>query len=91
MPAQPPAVDLTDCHHQPVKVNSALELSARPAKLGQDNIKGWAGPWPVVEQWWSGKSKRCVYLQVQVETSNAVKAVLLACESGHWRLEGLYD
>jgi protein ImuB len=91
VPAQPPAVELTDPQGQAIEVNSALELSGCPTRLGRNRIKGWAGPWPVVEQWWSRQAKRCVYLQVQVEADNRERAALLACEGGRWRLEGLYD
>ncbi|MDR3106768.1 MAG: hypothetical protein LBU05_01015 [Bifidobacteriaceae bacterium] len=91
MPPQPLPVKLTDANGQTVKVGSSLELSAGPANLNKAPVKGWAGPWPVVEQWWGPDSKRRVYLQVQVDRGDKAETTLLACESGQWRLEGVYD
>jgi protein ImuB len=91
MPPEPVPVELTDLAGQPVKVGASLELSAGPVNLNKAPVKGWAGPWPVVERWWGTTPKRMVYLQVQVERSGKEETTLLACESGQWRLEGVYD
>lgn len=91
MPPNPVPVELTDSNGQTVKVGSSLELSAGPANLNKAAVKGWAGPWPVVEQWWGPDSKRRVYLQVQVDRGGREETTLLACEAGQWRLEGVYD
>jgi protein ImuB len=90
-PPDPVPVELTDAAGQTVKVGSSLELSAGPANLNKTAVKGWAGPWPVVEKWWGPESKRRVYLQVQVERGGKDEVTLLACESGQWQLEGVYD
>jgi protein ImuB len=91
MPPKPLPVELSDSNGQTIAVGSALELSAEPASLDKAAVTGWAGPWPVVEQWWGLESKRRVYLQVQVERGGKEQTTLLACESGQWRLEGVYD
>ncbi|MDR1799507.1 MAG: DNA polymerase Y family protein [Bifidobacteriaceae bacterium] len=152
VPAVPVPVAVSDAAGQPVRVSAALELSGKPAWVGQAAVQGWAGPWPVVEQWWNPRLQRRVYLQVQVvgevpdcpaqaqasppaqvqlqastpagppvqdRSRMAVPApaaqipaapgrhpglghlspgqlggthqLLLACEAGEWRLEGVYE
>jgi protein ImuB len=91
MPPEPLPVELTDTGGNTVQVSPALELSAGPANLNQAPVKGWAGPWPVVERWWGPEAKRRVYLQVQVQAGQKEETSLLACESGQWMLEGVYD
>jgi protein ImuB len=59
--------------------------------MGQARVKGWAGPWPVLDQWWTPGARRCAYLQVQVDRGDREQTVLLACEAGAWRVEGIYD
>ncbi|MGB8960949.1 MAG: DNA polymerase Y family protein [Pseudonocardiaceae bacterium] len=53
----------------------------------------WAGPWPVEERWWEpGGGRRCARLQAVLEAEPAGPlAVLLACEAGRWRVEGIYE
>ena len=49
-------------------------------------VTGWAGPWPVVERWWTGQADRH-YLQV----TGAGHALLLAGDADGWWIEGIYD
>jgi protein ImuB len=91
VPPEPLPVELTDSRGRIVKVSSYLELSSRPAALGEARVKGWAGPWPVLDQWWAPGAARRVYLQVQAERGDREQTSLLACEAGAWRLEGVYD
>lgn len=69
--------------------------------VDQHTVRGWAGPWPVVERWWDGDNgRRAVRLQV-VLTEQSVgtgeqgvteeTAVLLIREGGRWLVEGMYD
>lgn len=52
------------------------------------SVTGWAGPWPVVERWWSKPARNLSRLQVTCSDDNAY---LIAYEQGEWRLEGRYD
>jgi len=56
-------------------------------------VESWAGPWPVVERWWSEDAARRVYLQVVLRggEGNAERALLVAFAGGQWRLEAVYD
>lgn len=56
-------------------------------------VRGWAGPWPVIERWWEpGAERRAVRLQVLVADGSAGQAALLLLrEGGRWLVEGMYD
>lgn len=51
-------------------------------------VRDWAGPWPVVERWWTSTPRRRVYLQVVL---NDAHGLLLACTQGQWTVEAVYD
>ena len=51
-------------------------------------VDAWAGPWPVVERWWSEDASRRAYLQVALRDG---RAVLVASRQGQWTLEAVYD
>jgi protein ImuB len=89
VPTRPVPVRLTDARGQPVQA-SWLDLSAPPARLDKARVTGWAGPWPVADQWWAPGARRRVYLQVQVERAGGEETALLACEEGAWNIEGVY-
>jgi protein ImuB len=91
VPPEPLPVELVDSRGQRVQVSSYLELSSRPAALDESPVKGWAGPWPLLDQWWAPGGKRRVYLQVQIARGDTSQTTLLACEAGQWHLEGVYD
>jgi protein ImuB len=91
VPPQPWPVDLLDSRGRMVEVSPHLELSARPAVLDKDPVKGWAGPWPVLDRWWAPEASRRVYMQVQVEHGAGERTALLALEAGRWSVEGVYD
>lgn len=58
-------------------------------------VLAWAGPWPVEERWWEPSGgRRCARLQVVLNALGSADdpfAVLLACETGCWRVEGIYE
>ncbi|MGH3768309.1 MAG: DNA polymerase Y family protein [Pseudonocardiaceae bacterium] len=55
-------------------------------------VLSWAGPWPVEERWWEpGGGRRCARLQAVLDAGTEPYAVLLACETGRWRVEGIYE
>ncbi|MDR1295711.1 MAG: hypothetical protein LBK59_12315, partial [Bifidobacteriaceae bacterium] len=60
----------------------------------EGRIVGWAGPWPVIERWWSPDGRRRAFIQVQVGQGRgqfAGRGLLLAVEGGRWTVEGIYD
>lgn len=79
---------LVDAQGQPVSVIEA-ELSAPPAGFQWGSrrfrITGWAGPWPVDDQWWKGKGA-CARVQIVAEGPHA----WLLMWAGHWRVEASY-
>ncbi|MFD4577472.1 hypothetical protein ACFWNK_34350 [Streptomyces sp. NPDC058417] len=91
-PQRRPAV-LADSTGRPVVVGARLDLSGGPATLSVDGrapeaVSGWAGPWPVWEQWWD-RDRAHRLARVQVVTDGG-RAWLLAVEDGRWWAEGLY-
>jgi protein ImuB len=86
---EPLPVDIYDAEGGPVRVTARLELTARPARLEDDEIVGWAGPWPVDERWWApGEASRRVRFQVCLADG---RALLLSLEGGAWSIQGVYD
>jgi protein ImuB len=71
VPVAPPLALMTDSRGDEVGVTGRHLLTAIPARVevpgvGQRRVRGWAGPWPVVERWWdtTGSERRAVRLQV---------------------------
>lgn len=60
----------------------------REGAVGPLAVVAWAGPWPMVERWWSETPKRRVHLQVALADG---RALLLACTGGEWTCEAIYD
>lgn len=89
---------VTDREGNDVEVDGWPLLTAIPERVvidgvAQRTVRGWAGPWPVVERWWDGDAgHRAVRLQVLLRDENAGEtAVLLLREHGRWLVEGMYD
>ncbi|MEU9415942.1 DNA polymerase Y family protein [Streptomyces sp. NPDC048272] len=86
---------LTDIGGTAVEVSARLELAVRPTVLqvdgyGEARVLGWAGPWPVLEQWWepeAGLARRIARMQV---TCDDGRAWLLVIEKSRWAAEALY-
>jgi len=55
---------------------------------GGYRLVAWAGPWPMVERWWTATPRRRVHLQVALEGG---RALLLSCAQAQWACEALYD
>jgi protein ImuB len=92
---EPEVVQVCAADGRPVEVTARLELSAEPVSVrwaGDDGpelrLDGWAGPWPVVQRWWTGTPRRQVYLQA---TLTGGRAVLLCLAAGVWTVEAHYD
>lgn len=56
-------------------------------------VEAWAGPWPIVERWWSEDSSRRACLQIALRQSDGSPgaAVLVSFTGGAWVLEAIYD
>jgi protein ImuB len=91
-----PAV-VTDAAGAEIGVTGRELLTSIPAQVvvpgvDQRRVRGWAGPWPVVERWWDDvTARRAVRLQVLLGEDNDETAVLLLREGGRWLVEGIYD
>ncbi|AGP31489.1 Y-family DNA polymerase [Corynebacterium terpenotabidum] len=85
-------VRLLDATGVPVGVTGRGLVTAAPATLcrgeGQWTVTGWAGPWPVDEQWWDAPAARR-YARLQIATDEPA-AHLLVCRDGSWIIEGSY-
>ncbi|MFW2514109.1 DNA polymerase Y family protein [Demequina sp. SO4-13] len=56
-------------------------------------VEAWAGPWPVVERWWSQDASRRACLQIALRRPDGSpgQAVLASFTAGAWVLEAVYD
>ncbi len=87
-----PAVVLDEDGHT-VGVSARLELTGTPTTLlinrEEQEITGWAGPWPVDERWWAPAeaSRRARF---QMATADG-RAFLLSLSGGTWAVEAVYD
>lgn len=90
--AHPVEVQLRDAQGAPVVLGVRGLLSAAPATLAfsstlRREITWFAGPWPLVERWWSLHRRRA---QLQLVLASG-EAFLLSCEERQWWLAGIYD
>ncbi len=81
-----------------VGVSGRGKLTGVPYRIAVDGnpprrVLTWAGPWPVEERWWEpGGGRRCARLQAVLDAEPAGPlAVLLGCETGCWKVEGIYE
>jgi protein ImuB len=102
VPACPLPAEVRDDAGRIVTVSGRGRLTGVPYRIAVGGnlprrVLTWAGPWPVEERWWEpGGGRRCARLQavLDVEPGSSPAeplAVLLACETGRWRIEGIYD
>jgi hypothetical protein len=90
--AHPVPVQLRDQANRPVVLNTRGTLSAEPAAVIfssplRREIIWHAGPWPLVERWWS-RHRRRAHLQMVLASG---EALLVVAESSRWWLVGIYD
>jgi protein ImuB len=101
---EPVPVEVLDDGGRTVHVDARLAMSAPPAVVrrstapgapdlpgidaGTHRLVAWAGPWPMVERWWTPQVRRRVHLQVALEGG---RALLLSCTQGVWVCEAVYD
>jgi len=90
----PLPVQLVGENGDAVEVSSS-ELSCEPVTMTSSQssrvVKGWAGPWPVVERWWDQENSNSRY-RLQLLDSEGV-GWLISCprEGGSWMAEARYD
>jgi len=100
VPTEPVPARLQDAQGRVLSVGERGELDGLPAwvqvarsdqipagMVGDGQVTGWAGPWPVHERWWSGGVPKA-YLQVVCADE---MALLLCVSAGSWWVEGFYD
>lgn len=98
VPACPLPAEVLDDAGRAVGVSGRGRLTGAPHRIAVDGdpprrVLSWAGPWPVEERWWEPDGgRRCARLQAVLDAEPAGPiAVLLACEMGGWRVEGIYE
>ncbi|WP_425953917.1 DNA polymerase Y family protein [Xylanimonas sp. McL0601] len=90
MPGPPVAILLGEFEHSS-RPSSArvLEQPDGRSNTAATAVVGFAGPWPLHEQWWEpGGGKRRVLLQVVLDDG---RGLLLAASGGAWQVEAVYD
>ena len=100
VPAHPLPAKVLDDPGCAVGVSGRGRLTGVPHRIAVGSnpprrVLTWAGPWPVEERWWEpGGGRRCARLQAVLDVAGPADgplAVLLACETGRWRVEGIYE
>jgi protein ImuB len=89
---RPVAVQLRDSNDHAVVMSARGFLSETPATLLfshqlRREVIWYAGPWPLVERWWS-LNRRRAHVQILLVSG---EALLLTAESSRWWLAGIYD
>lgn len=78
--AVPEPIGLVDAGGRPVSVTERLDVTAPPTWTVVDGeevaVEAWAGPWPIVERWWSDDGDGRAFLQVALSDG---RVVLIAC------------
>jgi len=82
------APPVTVARHGPrAQAQAGVPARARAPRSVQ-TVVGWAGPWPLVERWWSDEPRARVHLQVSLDDGSAL---LLVCTAGAWTCDATYD
>ncbi len=93
VPPRPLSAELVDAAGVAVYLTAPDLLSAPPRHLvidgcGTGEVKGWAGPWPLRQRWWTSDGVEGSRLQVVCEDGTAF---LLRARDGKWWVTGVYD
>jgi protein ImuB len=100
VPTRPLPAEVLDDAGCAIGVSGRGRLTGVPYRIAVDGnpprrVLAWAGPWPVEERWWQpGGGRRCARLQAVLDVAGPADdplAVLLACETGRWWVEGIYE
>ena len=68
-------------------------LTAAPHRVAVEGnptrtVRGWAGPWPLYQRWWTPGAVPTSRLQIDCDDGTAL---LLAALEDHWWVVGIYD
>jgi protein ImuB len=90
--AHPVPLQLRDGADRPVVMDARGSLSGEPTAVIfssplRREIVWYAGPWPLVERWWS-RHRRRAHVQMVLASG---EALLVVAESRRWWLVGIYD
>jgi protein ImuB len=93
VPPEPLPADLRDVTGQPVQLAAPDLLTAPPCTLAVDDgppeeVRGWAGPWPVAQRWWVPGA--VAGSRLQVLRADGAAFLLFGC-AGRWEVAGAYD
>ncbi|GAA1877129.1 hypothetical protein GCM10009836_68180 [Pseudonocardia ailaonensis] len=93
VPEDPLPVEVHDEQGRPVRLRAPDLLDGDPCLLLVDGrppreISGWAGPWPVLQRWWSPEASGGSRLQVELADG---AALLLVLRKERWWVAGIYD
>jgi protein ImuB len=104
VPAAALPAEVLDDTGRSLVVSGRAVLTGVPHRVAVDGrpprrVLSWAGPWPVSERWWDPDGgRRCARVQAVLDVEPGLRdgtgeqlAVLLACEAGRWRVEGIYE
>ena len=104
VPAAALPAEVLDDTGRSLVVSGRAVLTGVPHRVAVDGrpprrVLSWAGPWPVAERWWEPDGgRRCARVQAVLDVEPGLRdgtgeqlAVLLACETGRWRVEGIYE
>ncbi|MGH3935350.1 MAG: DNA polymerase Y family protein [Pseudonocardiaceae bacterium] len=100
VPTRPLPAEVLDDAGRAVGVSGRGMLTGVPHRVAVNGhpprrVLTWAGPWLVEERWWEpGGGRRCARLQAVLEAAQPAEdplAVLLACQTGRWQVEGIYE
>jgi protein ImuB len=81
-------IQVTSAEGEGVLVDGRGALSAPPAHLDEEEVAGWAGPWPLREHRWDQERARSGYRFQLVDGRQRAWLVLHA--DGAWWAEGRY-
>ncbi|HLU53845.1 MAG TPA: DNA polymerase Y family protein [Pseudonocardia sp.] len=92
VPPRPIPAELTAADGSPVRLRAPDLLLGLPGFVAVDGgaprrVQGWAGPWPVQQRWWEGRSEAS-RLQVALDDGGAL---LLVFRDDRWWVAGEYD
>jgi len=104
VPPDPLPAEVLDDAGRSLRVSGRAVLTGAPHRVAVDGrpprrVLSWAGPWPAVERWWEPDGgRRCARVQAVLDAEPGPRdedgeqlAVLLACETGRWWVEGRYE
>ena len=87
-------VALLEAAGAPVAIDERGAISAPPERFAvgrgaSEQVRAWAGPWPVVERWWDAERARRVHRFQLVDHDGC--AWLLVRDAEGWWAEARYD